>query len=99
MTVKNPRWSEFVQRLEGPEGCNFHETTPGNRESLTWDCKSGRDKSHAIEILTAMGATVGEIAASCEYFSAKGGFCDCEILFNVNPRPLVKRRKRRAQIW
>jgi hypothetical protein len=80
MTRRHKRWAEFCERLEGPEGCNFRKKPDGR---TTWDCKSGRDKSRAIAILTAMGATVGEIVASCEYFSSLGGYCDCEILFNV----------------
>jgi len=94
MNHDNPRWQEFRDRLEGPEGCNFREKIPGDRETLTWDCKAGRDKTHAIAILTAMGATVSEIVASCEYFTAQGGFCDCEILFNVGTRRLRPTRRR-----
>jgi hypothetical protein len=99
MTIDHERWQEFRDRLEGPEGCNFHEATPGDRESLTFDCAAGTDKTHAIAILTAMGATVPEIVASCEYFNSRGGFCDCEILFNVEvrqsrPRRVLRRKTR-----
>jgi len=97
MNHENPRWQEFRDRLQGPEGCNFHEETPGDRQTLTWHCLGTRDKTHAIAILTAMGATVAEIVASCEYFTAHGGFCDCEILFNVDAdrRPRPRRRTRK----
>ena len=36
---------------------------------------------HAVRIMAAMGNI--DIPASIKYFASRGGFCDCEILFNV----------------
>ena len=74
MNRENPRWEEFCERLEGKEGCNF--TKEG-----TWNCKGGRNKELATAIMEKMGNI--DIELSKEYFEASGGYCDCEILFNV----------------
>ena len=42
MTTSHPRWSEFVERLEGPEGCNFRRKDPTDPNSTTWDCAAGQ---------------------------------------------------------
>jgi Protein of unknown function (DUF2695) len=85
MTREHPRWDEFCERLEGPGYCDFRET-PNQHGKLvkSWTCAGGRDKSLAARLLAEMGLTSDEIAWSCEYFEAHGGFCDCEILFNVD---------------
>ena len=81
MTMENPRWEEFVERLEGPEGWNFQEDGKGG---YTWKCKAGMDKSLAIAILKKMGLVPSELSPTLDYFDANGGHCDCEILFNVD---------------
>lgn len=78
MTPKKPRWSEFITRLEGKDGCNFSKDKDGK---IRWDCKGGRDKSFAIKILQSMGNI--DIANSLKYFEENGGYCDCEIYFNI----------------
>ena len=78
MTAIDPRWDEFRNRLGGPEGCNFHEETPGDLDSMTWRCD--HDHRRAKKILLDMGY---DIDTSIQYFNDLGGFCDCEILFNV----------------
>jgi hypothetical protein len=82
------RWAEFLDRLEGPEGCNFRyigDPAHPKPTDTTWDCASGGPNrhAHAHKILAAMGLDSGAIDASCAYFDAHGGYCDCEILFNV----------------
>jgi len=78
MTPDHPQWHEFYERLSGPEGCNMkvHPT-----KGLTFKCKGGEDRSMATKILRDMGA---DVEASLDYFSDNGGFCDCEIIFNVD---------------
>jgi hypothetical protein len=78
MNPQHPRWQEFVTRLEGPEGCNFRKDSSGK---TTWNCKGGRDKRLAIAILQQMADI--DLDASVNYFESNGGYCDCEILFNV----------------
>lgn len=83
MDHSHPRWNEFLDRLEGPEGCDFKEKTPGDANSITWKCNGGKDKTFATRILKDMDLSETEIQDSLDYFDAHGGHCDCEILFNV----------------
>lgn len=84
MTTANPRWKEFIERLNGPEGCNFRQdpNDPDNIEKVTWTCAGGKNKDLAAAILRSMDDV--EVQASLEFFEAHGGYCDCEILFNVD---------------
>jgi hypothetical protein len=93
MTSDHPRWQEFYGRLEGPEGCNFREKVPGDPTTVKLDCTSKNDHTNARKILSAMGFNQAQVDSSCEYFNSCGGFCDCEVLFNVKThRP--RRRSR-----
>lgn len=80
MLPEHPRWDEFLDRLEGPEGCDFKEDENGE---VTWTCGGRFDKSHAHRILKGMGLDDAAIEESFAYYTANGGHCDCEILFNV----------------
>lgn len=51
-----------------------------NRLSQIPNCDHTADT--AIEVLNSMGM---DVAASLDYFRAHGGYCDCEILMNVEP--------------
>lgn len=73
MFPAHPRWPEFIERLSGPEGCDFSE-----RGSV---CSGGNDKHFALAILGDMGDI--DIEASIALFEENCGFCDCEIIFNV----------------
>lgn len=77
MTPEHPAWEEFYRRLSGPEGCDFR---PHPIEGLTFNCDGDITRSMATKILQDMGA---DVDASRDYFSDHGGFCDCEIIFNV----------------
>jgi hypothetical protein len=87
ITPRHPRWQEFLERLEGPEGCNFRYKDPAHPDptKVSWDCASGgpHRHDHARKILATMGLAPNTIDASCAYFGSRGGYCDCEILFNV----------------
>jgi hypothetical protein len=76
----HPLWEEFVERLEGPEGCDFQE-----RDGKTvWRCSGKDDRTYSRTILAAMGLTPEAVVATLAYFDQHGGYCDCEVLFNVN---------------
>ena len=75
MTPENSRWEEFTSRLGSPEGCDFQERGG-------WVCSSKMDRPFATAILEKMGNI--DIEQTMEYFNNHGGFCDCEILFNVD---------------
>jgi len=82
MTPQHPRWEEFIGRLKGPEGCGFREDKKGEWH---WKCDSNdTSKPGATKILRRMGLTIREVAESLAYFEEHGGYCDCEILFNVD---------------
>jgi len=70
---RHPRWGEFIDRLAGPEACNFH----GDR----WTCFG--DLRFSVNILREMGVDNPSIEVAIAYFNDHGGFCDCEVIFNV----------------
>ncbi len=81
-TPQHPRWKEFRDRLEGPGGCNFTQSDPAeDAGTIRWDCN--HDLAFARAILEDMVGV--DVEASISFFEANGGFCDCEILFNVDP--------------
>ncbi len=77
MCPQHPRWDEFADKLGGKDGCDF--TDDGK-----WKCGGGKDKTFSTTILHSMGFDDGFIARSMSYFELHGGFCDCEILFNID---------------
>lgn len=80
MNPEHPKWGEFLDRLEGPEGCNFRQEDG----TFRFDCTSETEKRGARAALAAMGFTDEAIEASCAYFEEHGGYCDCEILLNIS---------------
>lgn len=78
MRPGHPRWREFLDKLEGSDGCDFKRDEKGE---ATWRCKGGNDKSLATAILQSLGDV--DVPGSLIYFENNGGHCDCEILFNV----------------
>lgn len=90
MTTDNERWKEFTFRLGGDEGCNFQEKVKGDPHSIIWKCDHTSERPVTKSILKKMGGI--DIEKTMEYFNEHGGFCDCEVLFNVDcchdePRP------------
>lgn len=82
LTPDHIRWQEFTEILGGEQYCNFREEIKGDPASITWECSSLKDKPFAKAILENMGNI--NIDATMHYFESKGGFCDCEILLNVD---------------
>jgi len=78
--------TEFLNRLEGPEGCNFRQTDPKDLNTLRWTCASGNDKSLSRKILKAMKIKKADADIFLAMCDAMGGHCDCEILFNAEER-------------
>jgi hypothetical protein len=69
MTPSNLNWDNFVERLK--------------KKLEAVDCKSGRDKTQAMAVLREMGLKWELIAPTLAYFESHGGFCDCEIIYNI----------------
>jgi len=87
LTPNHPCWDEFCDRLGGEEGCNFRGA------DSTWSCAGdlgqNRDSPERVHgfsraILKKMGLSDQQIAESLAYFRDHGGYCDCEVLFNVS---------------
>jgi len=74
---------EFFEGLEGPEGCDFSKSKDGK---ITWKCAGGTDKSLSRAILTKMNITKKQAEAFLRECDSLGGHCDCEILFNAEPK-------------
>jgi hypothetical protein len=79
MTPTNPQWTEFVKRLEGPEGVNFRRDPKDG--DVMWDCYHDFDNSAAV--LAGMGLAAEEIEATFDFFVRHGALCDCEVLLNL----------------
>src|SRR5262245_12511951 len=72
LTPESPRWNEFVDALMAALD--------------TWGCDGDAEPNvhhHAKRIMAAMGDI--DIAATLASFEDAGGYCDCEILMNVDP--------------
>jgi hypothetical protein len=78
MTPNHELWDEFYQRLEGPEGCNFRNDDDGK---TVWSCDGDMDKPLSRAILKKYKSV--DIESTLQYFESHGGYCDCEVLFNV----------------
>jgi Protein of unknown function (DUF2695) len=73
---RHARWNEFLERLASPEACNFHNDQ--------WTCFG--DMRFTQRILRDMGLDEYSIEVSTTYFKDHGGYCDCEVVFNVGPQ-------------
>jgi len=79
MTPDHPRWNEFLNRLEGIEGCNFERDSDGK---WIWNCDATTDRPLATTILKRMSVDI-DIEETLAFFDEHSGFCDCEIVLNV----------------
>lgn len=76
MTKK--QYTEFFEKLEGEEGCDFREDADGK---VTWKCRHDYALSH--KILADMNIPIPDQNKFLDYCYEKGGHCDCEIIFNA----------------
>jgi hypothetical protein len=78
LTPESPRWDVFVAALQ-----SALEITPES-----WRCDGDQAQAgpnvyrYAKQVMTEMGNI--NIAESIALFESLGGYCDCEILFNVD---------------
>ena len=77
LTPKRSGWAEFTERLEGPEGCNFHKDKKGKTR---WKCAGSMNQDLARAILSTMPNL--DVEGTLDWCREQGGHCDCEILFN-----------------
>lgn len=74
---RHPHWGEFLERLAGPDACNF--------TADRWTCFG--DVRYTKRILRDMGQDELSIEVSTAYFRDHGGYCDCEVIFNIDHAP------------
>lgn len=84
MTVEHEQWDEFMDRLAGIGGCDFHLVDPYDSTSATWTCDGTDAFPISRRILAEMGLTPNEVEQSTSYFMGNGGCCDCEVWLNVD---------------
>jgi hypothetical protein len=68
---------QLCEYLEGPQGCNFVDD-PGSPEGISWDCDGTLRLTRRW--LEQHHLPVEPNVAALE---ACGGWCDCEVVFNV----------------
>jgi Protein of unknown function (DUF2695) len=71
LTPDSPRWETFIEGLE----------------SWLSECGCDPDGEHVHRCAKAVMYKMGgiNVDASLAYFKDHGGYCDCEILLNVDP--------------
>lgn len=69
LNPESPRWNQFADALDA---VLVNETCDGDRRHR-----------HARRLMSEMGNI--DIEKSIALFESRGGYCDCEILFNVDP--------------
>jgi len=74
LTPESPRWDEFADAL-----CEAIE-----RHDCDGDAQAAGSNAHrrAKQIMAEMGGV--DIPESLAFFESRGGYCDCEILLNVD---------------
>jgi Protein of unknown function (DUF2695) len=77
LTPENPRWEQFTAAML--DSMKSMELCDGDARQAEPD----KVHRHAKAVMTAMGDI--DIAATLAFFEAHGGYCDCEILLNVDP--------------
>jgi Protein of unknown function (DUF2695) len=77
MTPTHPRWVEFLTDLGGPKGCNFSKDASGR---TIWECDGAIKRPICRRVLRRYDVDVAE---SLKFLAKHGGYCDCEVTFNV----------------
>jgi len=77
---------EFLERLEGQEGCNFRTEKVDGEDKTVWECNGGNDQSKSKKILKSMEIPKRERDEFLKKCRQLGGYCDCEIIFNAKDR-------------
>ena len=75
----------FFELLEGEHGCNFYKDKKGE---IKWSCRGNFD--FARKLLRAMQVKNKDAEDFLSLCEDRGGYCDCEILFNAEDRILAE---------
>ncbi len=71
----HPRWEEFLDRLCGPDCMDVVVDE-------SWNCFG--DLRFSERVLGEMGVSGPALAVNIQYFKNHGGYCDCEVVLNVD---------------
>lgn len=94
MTPSHPKWKKFMVEMEGPNGCHFRQKSSLGARSTTWKCNSSIRRPICRRLLKKYKV---DVVASLQFFVNHGGYCDCEVIFNVErsfKRASGRRRER-----
>lgn len=75
------QFDALCEFLDSSDGCNFHETEPGNIESVTWKCDGALSMTRKF-----LDECIPDVDENLALLADMGGHCDCEVLFNVAER-------------
>ena len=78
MGPSHPKWAEFLADLGGPKGCDFRKDASGRS---TWKCDGTVKRPICRRTLKRYDV---DVAGSLKLFVRHGGYCDCEVVFNVD---------------
>ena len=82
LTKEHQLWNDFCKRLEGEEGCNMQITGDGlNLDDYQFRCDRTMERPYTKKILQKYNNI--DVEGTMKYFEKQGGYCDCEILFNI----------------
>lgn len=84
MTPEHPEWDDFMDMLveQLVEDSGLELTDELTIAHITGGCDHTFDKSRAAMMLIEDA----NIRESLENFKDKGGYCDCEVVLNIQPR-------------
>ena len=71
----HPKFQYFCWKLCDPDACDFKQVDG----EWIWSCDN--QLTHTRRILEEMGDI--DVEATMKYFKENGGYCDCEIIWNV----------------
>ena len=77
MGPTHPEWDAFCAALAGKGYCDFTQDEEGK---LSWHCQ--HDHGYTISLLANKWPQI-DVEATLKLFRDHGGYCDCEVLFNV----------------
>jgi hypothetical protein len=74
LIVGHPQWNEFVGRL----GQALNPQLNDDGQIVSWSCETDLRRTEAI-----VGEMGFDVEATLTYLTEHGGYCDCEVLLNV----------------
>jgi len=77
LTPRHKDWKKFIEKLHGERGCQVNRNNP--EKVFRWRCNS--DYTFTNRIFETMDNI--DIENTIDFLQRHGGFCDCEILLNV----------------